>query len=178
MDVEELKRRTAAGERFEYLLFYGHTPGREATGPWVLSQWYEAPFIVNNEEYPTAEHFMMAEKARMFGDTEIREQIRGASGPGQAKKLGRAVRGFREDLWAEARLDIVVRGNIAKFSQHEPLKRYLLATGDRVLVEASPADRIWGIGLAAGDDASRDPARWRGQNHLGFALMAARNALQ
>lgn len=177
MDLHELRRRAAAGERFEYLLFYGHTPKGSGLGPWVFSQWHEAPFTVDGDRYPTAEHFMMAEKARLFGDEAMRVAILAAPGPGGAKKLGRKVKGFEEAAWVRERSGIVTRGNVAKFGQHEALKRYLLDTGDRVLVEASPSDTIWGIGLSADQDGARDPSRWRGANLLGFALMAARAEL-
>jgi ribA/ribD-fused uncharacterized protein len=177
MDLQELRTRTAAGERFDYLLFYGHTVRGSGAGPWVFSQWYAAPFELDGEEYPTAEHWMMAEKARLFGDAEMREQILSADGPGQAKKLGRKVRGFVEETWGRERFGLVVRGNVAKFGQHEELRAYLLSTGDKVLVEASPTDRIWGIGLSADHAHAELPAHWRGKNLLGFALMEARRQL-
>jgi ribA/ribD-fused uncharacterized protein len=69
------------------------------------------------------------------------------------------------------------RGNLAKFAQHPDLAGFLLGTRERVLVEASPVDRVWGIGLAAGDERAGSPREWRGLNLLGFALMAAREAL-
>jgi ribA/ribD-fused uncharacterized protein len=170
MDLQELRARTAAGERFDYLLFYGHED--------VFSQWYPATFEVDGDEYPTAEHWMMAEKARLFGDAEMREQILSTGSPGQAKKLGRKVRGFDEDTWVRERFELVVRGNVAKFGQHEELRASLLETGDQVLVEASPRDRIWGIGLSAAHAHARIPAHWRGKNLLGFALMEARRQLR
>ena len=98
--------------------------------------------------------------------------------PADVKKLGRAVRGFEEGRWAVARFDIVVRGNLAKFSQHDRLRDYLLATGDRVLVEAAPGYRVWGIGLTQRDPLARAPARWPGLNLLGFALMEVRSGLR
>jgi ribA/ribD-fused uncharacterized protein len=170
MDLQELRSRTAAGERFEYLLFYGRED--------VFSQWYPAPFVVDGDEYATAEHWMMAEKARLFGDTEMREQILSTDSPGQATKLGRRVQGFDEDTWGRERFGLVVRGNVAKFGQHEALRQYLLGTGEKVLVEASPTDRIWGIGMSAEHEHARLPAHWRGKNLLGFALMEARRQLR
>jgi hypothetical protein len=173
MDREELRARIAAGEAFDYLLFFGHT----GSGPACLSQWYPAPFEVDGERFPTAEHWMMAEKARLFDDAETRARILLAEGPAEAKKLGRAVRGFDDAVWEAERFGVVARGNRAKFGQHEPLRSYLLGTADRVLVEASPTDRIWGIGLGREHPDARDPARWRGSNLLGFALMAVRAEL-
>ncbi|MFD2352846.1 NADAR family protein [Nonomuraea ferruginea] len=120
---------------------------------------------------------MMAHKALLFGDEVAAEKILAAAHPGEAKKLGRAVGGFDEETWAAHRYEIVVRGNLAKFGQHAELKEFLLTTGGRVLVEASPLDRVWGIGLAADDPAAASPATWRGLNLLGFALMDVRDAL-
>lgn len=120
---------------------------------------------------------MMAGKARLFGDVIMAGRILEASSPGDAKKLGRSVRGYDEDLWAANRYDIVVQGNTAKFGQNPELLDYLASTAARVLVEASPTDRIWGIGLAAEDRRSDTPSQWKGLNLLGFALMDVRERL-
>ncbi|TDE51217.1 NADAR family protein [Nonomuraea mesophila] len=101
-----------------------------------------------------------------------------AGHPGEAKALGRTVRGFDEATWNAHRYGIVVRGNIAKFGQHAELAAFLKGTSNRVLVEASPLDRVWGIGLAATDERAASPTTWLGLNLLGFALMAARDALR
>ncbi len=120
---------------------------------------------------------MMAEKARLFSDAALRSQILDAREPAEHKRLGRAVGGFDEATWARARFKIVVTASLNKFGQNSALRAYLLATTDEVLVEASPSDRVWGIGLAPTDPAVADPARWRGENLLGFALMCARATL-
>ncbi|PJE95182.1 DUF1768 domain-containing protein [Streptomyces carminius] len=180
--------RRARGEPLKYLYFWGHSPRRGApVGPECLSQWWPAPFTVAGVAYATAEHWMMAAKARLFGDGAAEERVLAAAEPGAAKAAGRTVRGFDEGVWAGHRFGIVVEGNVHKFGQHPDLRAFLLATGDasraggrrggRVLVEASPLDRIWGIGLAADDERAADPAQWRGLNLLGFALMAARERL-
>ena len=135
-----------------------------------MSQWSDHDFEVDGDHYKTAEHFMMGEKARLFGDEETRAKILASNHPGDAKKLGRQVRGFKEPLWTERRVEIVVRGNVAKFGQNPELKAYLLGTGERILVEASPKDKIWGIGLAAKDDGADDPKRWKGLNLLGLCV--------
>jgi ribA/ribD-fused uncharacterized protein len=127
--------------------------------------------------YATAEHFMMASKARLFGDDESLRAILAADSPADAKALGRGVRDYRDDAWAAARFDFVVEGNVAKFGQHADLASFLRATGDRVLVEASPRDVIWGIGLGASNPRAREPSQWRGANLLGFALMEVRSRL-
>lgn len=120
---------------------------------------------------------MMARKAELFGDLSARQRILAARTPAEAKKLGRDVAGFSEEVWLQHRFDIVVSASVGKFSQNSDLKKFLLDTGGRVLVEASPVDRIWGIGLAENDPAAQDPGQWQGLNLLGFALMSARDQL-
>ncbi|MFJ9605364.1 NADAR family protein [Kitasatospora sp. NPDC101176] len=174
----ELAALTAAGARPKWVMFWGHTArGGGGTRQECLSQWWPAEFTVDGVTYPSAEHWMMAGKARMFGDEAIAQQVLEARTPAQAKKLGRLVRGFDGEVWEAGRFELVVEGNVAKFGQDERLRAYLLGTGARVLVEASPVDRIWGIGLAADDVRAERPAEWRGENLLGFALMEARARL-
>jgi ribA/ribD-fused uncharacterized protein len=146
-------------------------------GKGCLSQWWPAPFTVDGLVYQSAEHFMMASKALLFGDVDTAEQIRRATHPAQAKALGRLVHGFDEQRWAQDRFQIVVTGNLAKFGQHISLRQFLLSTGERILAEASPHDRIWGTGLAASDQNATCPAAWPGHNLLGFALMEVRHQL-
>ena len=146
-------------------------------GAECLSQWYRADFEVDGFQYSTAEHYMMAEKARLFCDEKSRTKILSAKSPGEAKALGRLVEGFHEHEWREHRFTIVVSGNLHKFQQNPKLKDYLLRTQNRVLVEASPYDRIWGIGLAADHTNVEEPSHWKGDNLLGFALMEVRSLL-
>jgi ribA/ribD-fused uncharacterized protein len=168
----------AQGEELELLAFWGHRPNRDGSvGPGCLSQWWEQPFTVDGVVYPTAEHWMMAGKARLFGDDDGLAVVLAARSPGAAKDAGRRVRGFDEKAWRAARYDLVVTGNLHKFGQHAQLRTFLVTTGRRVLVEASPHDRIWGIGLDASSPDSRLPSRWRGLNLLGFALMEVRERL-
>ena len=127
--------------------------------------------------YKNAEQFMMAQKAKLFADDEIFQKILQASHPKEVKALGRLVKNYQEDLWQQHRFEIVVQGNLAKFSQNAELKQFLLGTGKRVLVEASPVDKIWGIGLATDDENAEKPLQWKGLNLLGFALMQVRNQL-
>lgn len=177
--VAELADTVRRGHRVKYLYFWGHRPQRDGSvGAGCLSQWWPAAFTVDGRTYATAEHWMMWHKATLFGDAGIAERILASAHPHRAKTLGRQVRGFDEATWTTRRYDIVVAGSVAKFGQHEELRRFLLGTGERVLVEASPVDRIWGIGLAADDPRAADPTRWRGDNLLGFALMDARAALR
>ncbi|MEU0052034.1 NADAR family protein [Streptomyces sp. NPDC006184] len=176
--LEALIREVRAGSRIKYLHFWGHRPRPDGRiGASCLSQWWPSPFVVDGAEYATAEHWMMAGKARLFGDAEAERRVLAAEHPAEAKKAGRLVRGFDDATWERERFRIVVEGSVHKFAAHENLLQYLLGTGDRVLVEASPVDPVWGIGLPADDDAADDPQRWQGQNLLGFALMEARERL-
>ncbi len=119
MNLEQLRAAALAGQRLDLLHFWGHRPRPDGRiGPTCLSQWWACDFEVDGDEYTSAEHFMMAEKARLFDDGEARERILSCGSPGAAKKLGRQVRGFREEAWLAHRFEIVVRGNLAKFEQN------------------------------------------------------------
>ncbi|WP_338423545.1 NADAR family protein [Streptomyces gobiensis] len=162
----------------KFLFFWGHQPSRSGgIGPGSLSQWWPTTFTVEGDTYASAEHFMMVAKARLFGDELTAQRILAAPHPGTAKALGRQVVGFDEQTWVAHRYDIVIQANMAKFEQDPGLRDYLRTTAGRVLVEASPLDRIWGIGLAADDERASRPSQWRGLNLLGFALMEVRAAL-
>jgi ribA/ribD-fused uncharacterized protein len=177
-NLEQLKRQIDSGLRFKSVYFWSHEgPADIEVGKNCLSQWYPAHFRVADTDYATTEHYMMAEKARLFADEPARNQILRATHPGAAKALGRSVSNFDNEHWEAARWDIVVAGNLAKFTQNPELGQFLVGTGERLLVEASPVDQIWGIGLAADDPAAADPHTWRGLNLLGFALMAVREQL-
>ncbi|AVH56211.1 MULTISPECIES: NADAR family protein [Streptomyces] len=175
---EALVGAVNSGARVKYLHFWGHRPRPDGqVSASCLSQWWPSPFVVDGASYATAEHRMMASKARLFGDEEAERRAVAAPNPALAKKAGRLVRGFDEAIWERERFGIVVDGSVHKFTAHADLRKFLLGTGDRVLVEASPMDRVWGIGLAADDERAADPERWRGANLLGFALMEARERL-
>ncbi|MDR7383654.1 NADAR family protein [Promicromonospora iranensis] len=177
--VDELRLLIEAGAAVKYLHFWGHQPETDGTaGKGSLSQWFVAPFEVAGERYATAEHWMMAEKARLFRDPDAERAAIDAPNPALAKAAGRAVRDFDGDVWARERFEVVVRGNVHKFAAHPDLQEFLLRTGSRVLVEASPRDRVWGIGMGAKNENAENPAAWRGLNVLGFALMEARERLR
>lgn len=157
------------------------------------SQWYHSPFEARIQiqvdsgvsvdsqqafEFPTAEHWMMACKALVFSDKEIFYQIleADASDMRSVKALGRLVKGFDDKVWKDVREQIVLSGNLHKFRQHEDLRNLLLDTGEKVIVEASPRDRIWGIGFGE-KRALTEKSRW-GLNLLGQALMHVRRILR
>lgn len=173
--VENLRTRFNSGEHLKYTFFWGHQVSDGAITPACFSQWYYSPFHVGGQAYPTAEHFMMAEKAALFGDEATRSEVLQAPDPGAAKALGRKVQRFDDATWLAHRFSIVVRANEAKFSQHRELGEFLQQTAPNVLVEASPVDRVWGVGLAADNEKIDNPNLWRGLNLLGFALMHVRD---
>jgi len=178
LDVESL-RLAAAQRSFEYRFFWGAKARKDgALSDACFSQWWPCRFTAEGQVYCSAEQFMMASKARLFGDEETRAEVLATSDPGRAKALGRRVRGFVSSTWEAARFDLVTNGNLAKFGENDSLRYYLLSTKDDILVEASPVDPIWGIGLAAGDPDAIHPARWRGLNLLGFALARTRAILR
>lgn len=162
--------------RPELLLFYGHRVTKAVTET-CLSQWYPCQFEVDGVTYTSAEQYMMAEKAKLFGDEEIRSEILCTSDPRKCKALGRKVRNFDKAVWNKEKEHIVRKGNTKKFLQNSALRSFLLSTGDKVLVEASPTDRVWGIGLGKNNPDALNPQKWRGQNLLGFALMNVRDFL-
>jgi len=142
-----------------------------------FSQFHAAPFKVDGVKYQCAEQFMMAEKARLFGDNEMRAKILEATIPLKMKQYGRRVRNFDSNIWEEAREDVVFRGNKAKFEQNPDLREALLRTAPDLLAEANPRDRIWGIGLSAKVAAVTPRGEWPGKNRLGKVLMRVRDAL-
>lgn len=141
----------------------------------MLSQWWPAAFEIGGVHYDHAEGYLMAEKTRLFGDHATCAAILAATHPGEAKRLGRHVTGFDEEAWATHRVNIAIAANRAKFGQHADLAAYLASTRGRVLVEASPVDRFWGVGLTADDRSITRPSHWKGANLLGFALMTVRD---
>lgn len=165
------------GEVLKYVFFWGHTVKPGEVTKTCFSQWYPCTFVVDGVTYNTAEQYMMAQKALLFNDKEIFDEIMSASHPKQYKALGRKIRGFDGKLWDEKKGQIVVDGNLAKFSQNKELGEFLLNTNERVLVEASPYDTIWGIGMSANAAGLENPQNWKGQNLLGFALMEVRDML-
>jgi len=178
-DCREETRELAARE-YGFLFFWGHTPGWfVGADKSCLSQWFPAAFEVDGVTYATAEHFMMASKARVFEDTDKLEKILATSSPRKAKSLGRKVANFDAAIWREHSFEIVKQGNLAKFSQNSELQEFLLQeTEDLTLVEASPVDKIWGIGLAEDHPDAVNPEKWQGENLLGKALMEVREVLR
>ena len=175
-NITDLKQAYEAGKPMKFLFFWRNTPSDDGSiTETCLSQWWSSKFEVDGVEYCCAEQFMMAEKARMFGDEEMLQKIMETTIPKEMKGYGRAVRGFEKERWDAACYEIVRRGNEAKFSQNPELWEFLRRTKNRILVEASPMDRIWGIGMGKDNPDAQCPLKWRGTNLLGFALTEVRD---
>jgi ribA/ribD-fused uncharacterized protein len=161
----------------EFLFFWGHQNDKKEITKSCFSQWWPCVFKHDGIEYNSAEQWMMAEKARVFFDNVILEQILKSNDPKVIKELGRQITLFDEDVWNLRKYDAVYEGNLLKFSQDESLKSFLLNTENKVIVEASPYDKIWGIGMKQDEEGIINPKNWKGQNLLGFALMEVRTTL-
>jgi len=153
----------------KYVFFWG--------GNCSFSNWWPCVFEVDGVKYNCSEQFLMAEKARMFDDKETLQEILESDHPAYQKACGRAVRGFNKDAWGAKARDIMYRGCHAKYSQNPDLKKELLSTGTRTIVEASPEDCIWGIGIHWKSALCDDPKNWRGTNWLGETLTRVRDDL-
>ena len=175
---EQLIQCLNHGKALSFIPFWGHTPNPKRVNKACLSQWYDCRFEVDGVQYHTTEQYMMAQKALLFGDSMTYDKIMAADNPRDYKALGRKVQFFKSETWDRAKYDIVLRGNLAKFSQNPELWAYLDGTGDSVLVEASPYDGIWGVRLGIDDPRIEDPNQWGGENLLGFALMETRAILR
>jgi len=150
------------------ILFWGGT----------YSQWCPSKFTIDGVEYNCCEQYMMAKKALLFEDNESYKMIMYADNPRDQKAFGRRVKGFDKDKWESVCRQIVYDANYAKFTQNPVMKEELMATGDMEIVEASPTDKIWGIGLHETDPRAWDKATWQGTNWLGEAIMQVRKKLR
>lgn len=177
--VEFVKKLYDQQQHLRFLFFWGHQNSKDGSiTSSCFSQWWEEhPFEVEGEVFKTAEHWMMAGKARLFNDEVVREQIMVSIKPAVAKELGRQVTGFNPIIWDREKFNLVKQGNFYKFTQHQTLREYLKSTGELIIVEASPVDIIWGIGLSKNDPGIENPYLWKGENLLGFSLMEVRDML-
>jgi len=162
-------------EQLEYIFFW--KTSKDTLDEGCFSQWQETYFTVQNIKYSCAEQFMMAYKADLFDDLKTFEKIINENNPKIIKELGREVKNFNENIWNEKKYNVVVYANWYKFFQNKEFKNILLCTGKNILVEASPYDKIWGVGLPETDKNIINPSNWKGENLLGFALMQVRDSL-
>ena len=181
--ILELGQQTLKKEAAQYMEQPGKDPrftffwnDDEENG--VFSNWYCSPFVVEGVTYQHVEQYMMAQKAKVFHDGETYEEIMKTDEPGKCKELGRKVTSFDTEKWDAVRYGIVKAGNRAKFEQYPELKEALLKTGSSILAEASPEDRIWGIGLDRDAALDMSPMKWPGQNLMGKILTELREEFQ
>lgn len=144
----------------------------------IYSQFFPCIFSEDGIQYNCAEQYMMAKKALLFNDMDSYNEILSLASPHKIKALGRRVKNFDQKIWDEYKEDIVFKGNLLKFSQNQELCKELLATKNKEIVEASPTDIIWGIGLAETDPDIYDKSKWQGTNLLGKAIMKVRDVLK
>lgn len=141
----------------------------------IFSNWFPVTFEYKGHSFDNSEQAFMWEKAMFFNDQEIATKILNTPNPRKNKKLGRAVKNFDATKWEAAAFDIMVAVNLAKWTV---MKQELLATADKILVEASPLDKVWGVGLSADNPLILDKTNWEGRNLLGEALMKVRELLK
>ena len=139
------------------------------------SQWYPSKFEYKGVTYTSAEQWMMAMKALCMNDDISYAKIMKSSDPQYIKQLGRKVKNYEDKKWSKQRYDVCVLGNYLKFNQNSELREWLINTKDQLIVEASPIDKIWGIGLSVED--ARVGKDWQGDNLLGKAIMEVREKL-
>lgn len=143
----------------------------------VFSQWFKSEFTIDGQKYTCAEQYMMYKKALLFEDEETANAIMRTNNPREQKELGRKVRGFNKETWEDKCKEIVYEANYAKFTQNQEMKKQLMNTKGTTLVEASPKDFIWGIGLHETDPRAKDRNQWKGTNWLGEVLTNLRENL-
>jgi len=176
-DVVWLKRQYDSGVRPSFLFFSVKSDEIASSEQTVLSQWYPSPFHVLGEGYAHAAHWMMVQKAKLFGDHRAVSDLFSGTENQAILKRGRNIEGFDQARWDAVKYDIVVQGNLHKFSQHKALQAYISGTHPWVLTEANPEDAVWGIGMRENAPGARNPHCWNGLNLLGFALMEVRDIL-
>lgn len=158
----------------EYVFFWGDDD--------IYSNFYitPTPMVIGGKTimFRSSEHAFMYIKALYFCDLKSADLIIKTSHPYDAKKIGRKVKNFNDILWSAISMTVMYDVNLAKFSHTEILRQCLLETGDRIIVEASPYDKIWGIGLAENDPKALDQSNWKGKNNLGKVLMQLRETLK
>lgn len=177
--IEYIHGKLNESEKLDYLFFWGHQPSKKGNiTKTCFSQWWKSEFCIDEDEYYCMEQYMMAEKAKLFNDKVVLQEIMNSTDPRKIKALGRKVRDFDEEIWNSRKYSIVLRGSYQKFIQDKKMREFLLSTEKKVLVEASPYDQIWGIGMSANDPEVSNPLSWGGENLLGFALMEVRDEIK
>jgi ribA/ribD-fused uncharacterized protein len=154
----------------EFIFYFGEES--------VFSHWYKCKFQIDEKTYGCVGQYIMYKKALLFDDEAIAHKIMNSSSPARHRSLGKQVSGFDKKKWHEHCLTYSLEGNLAKFSQNPILRKALLQSAGKSFAEASPYDRVWGIGLSLSNPKIHDRANWRGKNWAGESLEAARKELQ
>lgn len=178
-DLNWLKNLYSEGGAIDYIFFWGHQPKKNGKiGKSCFSQWWKSDFT-NSEGvvFSTAQKWMMFKKAELFKDHTILNKILAHNDPKEIKSLGRQIKGFDQKNWDQKKYGLVLEASLLKFAQNDALKEFLINTSDSVIVEASPYDKIWGIGMKSDEENVNNPNYWKGENLLGFALMEARDII-
>ncbi|MFV0481884.1 MAG: NADAR family protein [Campylobacteraceae bacterium] len=175
-NLESVIKDYNAGKKQKFIYFWNPTCG--SINKSCLSQWQSSDFCEDTQTYSCSEQYMMSKKAEVFGDIEMQEKILKALHPRDMKAFGQKVKGFDSRVWDKVKYTIVLQANYYKFTQNKEMMEFLLDTKDAILVEASPFDKIWGVGLDEFDESIKNPNNWKGQNLLGFALMEVRDEIK
>lgn len=176
-DLKWLKNKMEMNDlKPEFVFFYSFYGDHSCFSQMKVSR--RIKFEKEGVTYTSAEQYMMAMKAILFNDQRSYQEIMNARKPSEMKKVGRRVKGFNQMVWDDHKARIIFEGNLLKFSQNEEFKEHLLSTGDKILVEASPYDGVYGIKMSIDDKNKEDPYKWKGENLLGFTLMSVRDYLR
>lgn len=171
-----IKKVTVAAEPPEIVFFFSGSP--ELNADKEFSNMFEAPMQVDGLTFPTVEHYFQWSKAKMFGDEEAATNIMKTASPKSVKAYGKKVKNFEKDKWEEKKNEIMKIALKAKFSQHPELRNKLQDTGTKLLAEANPRDKYWGIGTSFDTSKAKDPAKWPGKNVVGNMLQELRSELK
>jgi ribA/ribD-fused uncharacterized protein len=153
----------------EFIFYFGQES--------VFSHWFKCSFSINSQDFCCAEQYIMYRKAVLFNDVEIAKKILNSSNPARHRYLGKQVGGFDKRLWQQHCKQFAFDGNLSKFAQSSVLTNILLQTTGKSFAEASPYDRIWGIGLSMKNPKIYDRSQWRGRNWAGEVLQSVRAKL-
>lgn len=143
----------------------------------IYSNWAPSDIVVGDKTFNCVEQYMMYKKAEVAGDTESMQAVMNTQMPNEQKAIGRRIKNYDDAKWAAVRYEIVKEAIRAKFTQHADLKEKLLASGNKHIVEASPYDVVWGIGMGEDHPDRFDESKWRGDNLLGKCIMDVRAEL-
>jgi ribA/ribD-fused uncharacterized protein len=164
-----------AAEPPEIIYFFTGSPELNANRE--FSNMFEAPMQIDGITFPTVEHYYQWSKAKVSGDEEAATKIMKTASPKSVKAYGKKVKNLDKEKWEEKKNDIMRIALKAKFSQHPELRKKLQDTGTKLLAEANPRDKYWGIGTSHDTSKAKDPNKWPGKNVMGNMLQELRTTL-